>query len=131
MHEQDQLFTSEWLIWKCHRILEEKHVIRQQKSVPFLWAGVAKKEWKPERFLRLPKFNYSLSSLLLRHKHQEDDSSGENFGDEQGMFNSDLESFSFKTDDSFCSAPSLLASPVAIFTAVSVQETSPTDDIIC
>uniref|UniRef100_A0A6N2N188 Uncharacterized protein n=1 Tax=Salix viminalis TaxID=40686 RepID=A0A6N2N188_SALVM len=114
MHEQDQLFTSEWLIWKCHRILEEKHVIRQQKSVPFLWAGVAKKEWKPES-----------------HKHQEDDSSGENFGDEQGMFNSDLESFSFKTDDSFCSAPSLLASPVAIFTAVSVQETSPTDDIIC
>ncbi|KAF9671929.1 hypothetical protein SADUNF_Sadunf12G0101500 [Salix dunnii] len=68
------------------------------------------------------------------HKHQKDDSAVENFGEiEQGMFSSDLESFSFKTDNSFCSAPSILAnclaSSVAIFTAVPVQETSPTDDI--
>ncbi|CAK7337109.1 unnamed protein product [Dovyalis caffra] len=67
------------------------------------------------------------------HKHEVDDIGEENFGDEQVIFNSDLESFSFETDDSFSSASSLLAnclvSSEAISTAVPAQTTSPTDDI--
>ncbi|XP_011041678.1 PREDICTED: uncharacterized protein LOC105137587 [Populus euphratica] len=66
------------------------------------------------------------------HKQEVGDSGEENFGDEQVMFNSDLESFSFETHESFSSAQSLLAncmvSSVAISTAVPVQTTSQTDD---
>ncbi|KAF9668269.1 hypothetical protein SADUNF_Sadunf15G0111400 [Salix dunnii] len=66
------------------------------------------------------------------HRHEDDDTGEESFGDEQVMFNSDLESFSFETDGSFSSAPSLLAnclvSSVAISTAAPVQSSSPTDD---
>ncbi|KAJ6876148.1 hypothetical protein NC652_035499 [Populus alba x Populus x berolinensis] len=101
-------------------------------SVPFNW------EEKPGKPLSC--FSQSLESafitpqanLLALPWHEDGDSGEEILGDEQVMFNSDLESFSFETDESFSSAPSLLAnclvSSVAISTAVPVQTASPTDD---
>ena len=61
-------------------------------------------------------------------KDYEDDGDDEH----DGIFESDFEAFGFETDDSFSSAPSLLAnrlmSTVAISTAVPVQKTSLNED---
>lgn len=66
------------------------------------------------------------------HKRDNDDGSRVNFCDKQeDMFNLDFESFSFETDDSLSSKPTLLAnclvSSVAISTAVPVQKISSND----
>ncbi|KAJ6688661.1 HYDROXYPROLINE-RICH GLYCOPROTEIN FAMILY PROTEIN [Salix koriyanagi] len=101
-------------------------------SVPFNWE---EKPGKPlSCFSQSPEsaFVPAQANLLALPWHEDDDTGEESFGDEQVMFNSDLESFSFETDGSFSSAPSLLAnclvSSVAISTAAPVQTTSPTDD---
>ncbi|KAJ6761245.1 HYDROXYPROLINE-RICH GLYCOPROTEIN FAMILY PROTEIN [Salix purpurea] len=101
-------------------------------SVPFNW------EEKPGKPLSCfsqsaeSAFVPAQANLLALPWHEDGDTGEESFGDEQVMFNSDLESFSFETDGSFSSAPSLLAnclvSSVAISTAAPVQTTSPTDD---
>jgi hypothetical protein len=113
-------------------------------SVPFNWEEKPGKplscfSQSPESAFITPQANLlalpwhvTCSQGDDNHKQEDGDSGEENFGDEQVMFNSDLESFSFETDDSFSSAQSLLAncmvSSVAISTAVPVQTTSPTDD---
>ena len=113
-------------------------------SVPFNWEEKPGKplscfSQSPESAFITPQANLlalpwhvTCSQGDDNHKQEDGDSGEENFGDEQVMFNSDLESFSFETDESFSSAQSLLAncmvSSVAISTAVPVQTTSPTDD---
>ncbi|KAG6746394.1 hypothetical protein POTOM_050934 [Populus tomentosa] len=113
-------------------------------SVPFNWEEKPGKplscfSQSPESAFITPQANLlalpwhvTCSQGYDNHKHEDGDSGEEILGDEQVMFNSDLESFSFETDESFSSAPSLLAnclvSSVAISTAVPVQTTSPTDD---
>ncbi|KAJ6869658.1 hypothetical protein NC651_034404 [Populus alba x Populus x berolinensis] len=113
-------------------------------SVPFNWEEKPGKplscfSQSPESAFITPRANLlalpwhvTCSQGDDNHKHEDGDSGEEILGDEQGMFHSDLESFSFETDESFSSAPSLLAnclvSSVAISTAVPVQTASPTDD---
>ncbi|KAJ6339283.1 hypothetical protein OIU77_007278 [Salix suchowensis] len=150
MHEQGQL-KVQWLRdysslvqngwFGNHRLVEEK--TRQATTFNYLLSSSSpqcpstgrKSPGKPlSCFSQSPEsaFVPAQANLLALPWHEDGDTGEESFGDEQVMFNSDLESFSFETDGSFSSAPSLLAnclvSSVAISTAAPVQTTSPTDD---
>jgi len=103
-------------------------------SVPFIWE---EKPGKPLPSFSLPppaKLISLPSPLVYSHSYNDIDNNydkGGNGGDgdeQEGMFKTDIETFSFKTKDSFSSAPSLLANCIVSLTAISTAV--PVDNIL-
>ncbi|KAJ9139965.1 hypothetical protein P3X46_030656 [Hevea brasiliensis] len=104
-------------------------------SVPFNWK---EKPGKPLSCFSQPSIDSALTAWKASQQHNDynfdnKESGGNDNHRHKGTFDLDLESFSFETDDSFSSAPSLLANcrvlSSAVSTAVPVLKTSSKIDI--
>lgn len=103
-------------------------------SVPFIWEEKPGKPLPsfsmppPAKLISLPSPSvYSHSYNDIDNNYDKGGNGGD--GDEQeGVFETDIETFSFKTDDSFSSAPSLLANCLVSLTAISTAV--PVDKIL-
>lgn len=100
-------------------------------SVPFIWE---EKPGKPLPSFSLPppaKLISLPSPLVYSHSYNDIDYNYDKGGDgdeQEGMFETDFDTFSFKTDESFSSTPSLLANCLVSLTAIST--TVPVDKIL-